>query len=297
MSTIGSQLPQVYPSGSNSLSQFQAAGYAKQQSLKSYEGLDTGFVLQTKEGDQVSLSSSSFSQMDAFMYDSQGIVQTEGGTAVARTQQNSITLASGQSFTFSVNGDLSKDELNDITNLLKGFDSVISKVKDGDISGALDNALNMGSYDSVSSYSAQIHYQQSVEMSSTTAAAAVSSSAGNSGNHNAPSASAQDAAPPPQAGQGKKVGQALDLSRFLKKLLKQFEGHSDKQLSQAKSPLDKLFQQHLDEIGNKDGSGSIYQAIKKAMDDIDNFIAGKTGTLSDTQAAQQSGPTPTSAPA
>ena len=60
----------------HSLSDFRSSTDVKEQSFKSHESFETGLVLQTKEGDQITLSSSSFSQMDALTYDSKGIVQT-----------------------------------------------------------------------------------------------------------------------------------------------------------------------------------------------------------------------------
>ncbi len=80
----------------NSLADFRSSTYVREQSFRSHESFETGLVLQTKEGDQVTLSSNSFSQLDALTYDSKGVVKTESEISVFSQSQREIRLASGQ---------------------------------------------------------------------------------------------------------------------------------------------------------------------------------------------------------
>ncbi len=142
----------------SSLSDAQVASYMRKQSVSAYESINAGLTIQTREGDVVTLSSNTYSQLDAFMYDSKGVVQTEDGIAVSSQTQREVTLTSGDSFTFSVVGDLSEEELADIEDIVKNIDAIISEMAEGDMDEAVDKALAMGTYDTVSMYSADLNY-------------------------------------------------------------------------------------------------------------------------------------------
>lgn len=294
MNNIAHQFPySALPSRQSNVPDFRSSTYTREQSFKAQESLDTGLVIQTKDGDMVTLTSNSFSAMDAYMYDSKGVVQTESGTAAFSLNQREVTLVSGQSFSFSVEGNLSEDELADIDSLIKGLDGVISEMKEGDIFGAMDKALNLGNFDTVSSFSADISYKQSYEMSSAVTATATQIQPVNeetSEQHNL-SAVPSESAPEISPGRGRKRG-LLDFDSFFKKMVKQFEALEDKQLALAKDPVNKLFKHHLDEIGtDDDDSGSVYTTLESAMKDIDSLLQERVTALFTDQLAQFSEPT------
>ncbi len=289
MSNISSQFPLAgLSSRQNSLPDFHSSRYVKEQSFNSRESLDTGLVIQTKEGDQVTLTSNSFSQMDAFMYSSKGVVQTESGTAVFSQSQREITLASGQSFSFSVEGDLSEDELEDIEAILKGLDEVISEMTQGDMQGAVDKALELGDFDSVSSFAADMHYQRSYEMISEVATTTTHVLPVNEDVPEPKSLStpAPELSPENHKSQGEKNRANLDFDQFFRKMLRQLEAHEEKQVGLAKNPIDKLFKHHLDEIReNDDETGSIYSALETTMDNVNSLIDEMVGKVFEDQLA------------
>lgn len=259
----------------NTSPDFRSAGYAKEQSVKAHESLDTGLVITTREGDQVTLSSNSFYEMDAFMYDSKGVVQTDAGLAAFSVSEREISLTSGQSFSFSVEGDLSEAELKDIEAILKGLDEVISEMTQGDMFGAVDKALLMGNYDTVSSFSADISYQQSYETRSAVAATATGALSQDdvSGEHKLQSSLASDESREYRRPRANKNGAFPDFDTFFKKMADRLASHEEKQLGLAKDPVNKLFKHHLDEIEDVDGKhGSIYRTLEKAMGEIDSLL-------------------------
>lgn len=278
MNNVANQFPYTGLSPrQNNQPDFQSASYTREQSFRSQENLDTGLVIQTRDGDQVTLTSNSFSQMDAYMYDSKGVIQADGMTAAYSQSQREITLASGQSFSFSVQGDLSEDEMEDIEAILKGLDGVIAEMKDGDMSGALDKALEMGGYDTVSSFAADISYQRSYQMSSAVSATTTQVLPANEKAAEVPVES--------PVSKGNKNGFDLDFDKFFRKMMKQFEAHEDKQIGLAKDPINKLFGHHLEKLEDGDDTaGKIYNVLEKAMNKIDSLIEkmmDKTGLESD----------------
>ena len=268
-----------YPHQNNLKGYQEAALYTKEQSISTRENLNTSVVIQTREGDQVTLHLNSFSQMDAFMYDSAGVARTESGAAAFSYSQREISLASGKQFSFSVNGDLSEEELEDIDSLLKGLDEVIYDFKSGDLKGGLASALEIGGYDSFASYSANISYSKSYQMSSTVTAAAtqtVPAGTYEPGNTLPPEGQIKTEGSLPPGQNGRPV---IDFDKFFEKLLKKLEKHEDKQLGFAKNPINKLFQHHLEETDDDKENPQVGDTIKAAMDDIESFIDKKLSEL------------------
>jgi hypothetical protein len=267
MSNIANQLPQmgVSPRRNSQPDSFSSAA-VREQSVNYNENLDTDLVLETKEGDKVTLSANSYSRMDAYLYDSKGMVQNEAGNALYSESIREITLASGHSFSFSVEGDLNEDELADIESLLQGLDGVIYEMKQGDMFGALDEAMGMGGYESVASFEANISYQQSYQMTSTAAAATTQTfpareevvGSGDAAKKSVP------------ADHSDKF--FADFDKFFDKLVKQIENHDDKIIGLAKDPINKLFGHHLGKKDDADTADSIYAILQDAMEKIDTLI-------------------------
>ena len=153
------------------------SNHVKKQSVSSYKSLDAGLTIRTKEGDLVTLTSKSFSELDAFVYNRKGVINTKSDKGVIRTKsgkstiihnKREVTLTSGKSFSFSVAGDLNEKEIGDIENIIKGIDGVISEIARGDMGNAVRKALAMGDYGTVSMYSADIRYIKSYAVTTDT---------------------------------------------------------------------------------------------------------------------------------
>ncbi|MBU2431175.1 MAG: hypothetical protein KKH99_10820, partial [Proteobacteria bacterium] len=144
MNTIHSQAMTPASVRQEALSDAQFSSYVRKQSLSVSEHMKAGLTIKTKEGDLVTLSSSSYARMDSYLYDSKGALKTETGTVAVSQNIREITLASGERFAFSVSGDLNEEELADIENIVKGIDDIISQMAEGDMEGAVADARAMG---------------------------------------------------------------------------------------------------------------------------------------------------------
>lgn len=274
MNNIDNQFPLTGLSHrQNSLPDYRSAGYVKEQSFTSHENLDTDLVIHTKDGDRVTLISNSYSQTDAYTYDSKGMVQTEAGTAAFSNSYRDISLASGKSFSFTVEGDLNEDELKDLENMLKGLDGIISDVTTGDMNGAIKGALGLGGFDSFSAFSVDINYQKYVEVTTSMAATSTQSIPAN-GNNAEQSKQPQlsqlleDLEPQPKNKQ-----LVFDFDKLFEKIINQLDYHDEKIVGFGKNPINKLFKHHLNEIENdKDKAPPLSQIIEKAMDETESFI-------------------------
>lgn len=140
------------------------ASSSSERYVNSYSGLDAGLTIQTQEGDVVTLSTSQYSELEAYEYSGQGVVRNEEGYAAASYNVREITLSSGETFTFSVEGDLNEDELEDIESIITGVDNIIGEMMEGDLKDAVSQAMSMGYYDTISSYEADITVQYGYAM-------------------------------------------------------------------------------------------------------------------------------------
>jgi len=229
-------------------------------------------TIKTKEGDLVTLTSNTYTELDAFMYDSKGVLQTDSGRVMVSQNMREITLTSGESFTFSVVGELSEEELVDIEAIVKGIDEIISQMAGGDMDGAVAQALTMGGYDTVSMYAADITYQRSVAMASEIRTEAVKTMPGAlpeadifSGNY----------------GAHKKRNNSIDtMDKFLEKMVKNLEKFEEKLVEKAQKPIDKLFKHYLEDVKERKGEEiSICDAIDNARKRIEKMIDQMTGNI------------------
>lgn len=243
MSSIQSQAASAGVSPrQNALSDSQFSSYVKKQSLSAYESLDAGLTIKTKEGDLVTLTSSSYSKLDAFLYNSKGVLQTDAGKVTATQNQREITLTSGDSFTFSVEGDLSEQELGDIEAIVKGIDEVISQMAGGNMDDAVAKALSMGGYDTVSMYAADITYQKSYQMTSEVQAETMK-----------------------------------NVDNYVEKMAERLAAHDDKLVGKAQKPVDTLFRHHLRNMRENNGEEkSIYNAIENARKQMEKMFEKMT---------------------
>src|SRR6056297_3037987 len=112
----------------------------------------------------VSLSTSQYSELEAYEYSNQGVVSNEDGYAATSYNIREITLSTGETFAFTVEGDLNEEELEDIESIITGVDGIIGEMMEGDLQDAFSQAMRMGYYDSISSYEADITLQYGYAM-------------------------------------------------------------------------------------------------------------------------------------
>jgi hypothetical protein len=279
MSNISSRFSQANLSPrQNTLPDAQLSAYIKEQSLTASESLNAGLTIKTKEGDLVTLTSDSYSQFDAYSYNSKGIVQTEQGTVVEKQNHREVTLSSGESFSFSVQGDLSQEELEDIEAIVKGIDEVISEMTAGDMKEAVATAMTMGGYDTVSAYSADITYEKSY--SSQTRVEAQTLDAEPLPENSAAVPERQSPIPalepfPENSRPWKKKNFSLkNMNEFVERMAEKLEDKDEKLAGPAKDPIDKLFDHHRGRTGRR-GRGkdqSEVNLIAQARKQLDEFI-------------------------
>ncbi len=253
MSSIQSGSLTAGPSSRQSaLSDSQFSSYVKKQSYSAYESLDAGLTIKTREGDLVTLSSNTYSKLDAYMYNSRGVMQTNAGTVSTALNQREITLESGESFTFSVSGNLSEEELLDIEAVVKGIDQIIAEMAAGDMDEAFAAALSMGGYNTIAAYSADITHTKSYAVTTEIAAATSGIEAGTKGT----------------------------MENFFEKMAEKIEKLDEKLVDKAQYPIEDLFKHHLGKIKESRGQEkSLYTAVENIQKMIDDLMDAITENL------------------
>jgi hypothetical protein len=206
------------------------SSHSRKQSVNAYESLKTGLTIKTREGDIVTLSSNSFSELNAFEYNSRGEIRTDSANARISQHTREITLTTGEQFSFSVQGDLNEQELADIEAIVKGVDSITAEVIQGDMDGAFEKALSMGNYSSVSMYSAEISHQRSYSVAEETRSTSLGPLAGSD---------------PALGTDGGNSQSSLPVDSFVEKMAQLIEDQEEKMLAKAQQPLSALFEQLL----------------------------------------------------
>lgn len=145
-----------YPYGNESV-----FASVKKQSLAASSSSSTEISITTKEGDVVTLSSEAFAELESFSYDKMGRIQNDNCLATSCVSYRSMELSAGSSFTFSVEGDLSEGELDDIEEIVATLDSIMEEMASGDMDEAMGIALEMNGYETVSAFSADLSYSHS----------------------------------------------------------------------------------------------------------------------------------------
>ena len=251
----------------------QFSGHARRQTVNAYESLDTGLTIKTREGDIVTLSSSRFSEFNSSEYNSRGKIKTDSGSALITQHTQEITLATGDQFSFSVQGDLNEQELADIAAIVKGVDSIVAEVAEGDMEEAIAQAMDMGNYSSVSMYSADISYQRSYSMTEETRSVASSPLSAPDSEANRPR-------------HNRRSHRTNHMDRFADKMARFLDKQEEKLLAKAQHPLTSLFDQlqknisDTDEVdtakASKDKKGprshDIFKAAGKQVDQLINDI-------------------------
>ncbi len=223
------------------LSNTRTASNSSELYVDSYSSFDAGLSIQTREGDMVTLSTKQYSELEAYEYSRQGVLNNEDGYAPAAYNVREITLTSGETYSFTVEGDLSEKELEDIESIISGVDDIIGEMMEGDLQGAVSQAMRMGYYDSISSYEADITVQYGYEMYSekqTAAIGALDQSMVPAGLEDAHDMDLDDNTTKETAG-----NLEISLMDQLADLLKE---QQEKTLARAREPLSGLFDHYLE---------------------------------------------------
>ena len=133
---------------------------------------DKDITLITAEGDKVTISSDSSYQSTTMTYDR----LMYGKGAYTRIRGENYNFEKDQNLSISVEGDLSKEELEDIKKLLNDIDKVMGDFLSGDMGKAMASALKIGGLESISSFEASLQYERSVSVEQQMMAQVTSSS-------------------------------------------------------------------------------------------------------------------------
>jgi hypothetical protein len=251
-----------------SLQNAQFLGQVSRQTVNAYESLDTGLTIKTREGDIVTLSSSRFFQFNSSEYNSKGEIQTDSSLALITQHTREITLSTGEQFSFSVQGDLNEQELADIEAIVKGVDAIAAEVVEGDMDQAIEQALAMGSYSSVSMYAADISYERSYSMTEATSTVSSGplSTSDSDGKNFWRSENSQRSNP--------MDGFADTMARFL-------EQQEEQSLAKAQQPIAALFDQlqkntldtvDTEETATQEQGTRVRDILKAAGEQVDQLI-------------------------
>lgn len=218
------------------LSNTSTASRSSELYVNSYSSLDAGLTIQTREGDMVSLSTRQYSELEVNEYSNQGIVSNEDGYAATSYNRREITLSTGETFAFTVEGDLNEEELEDIESIITGVDGIIGEMMEGDLEDAFSQAMRMGYYDSISSYEADITLQYGYAMYSEAQTAAT----GGLGQDPA-AAYLEDS----DDGESKRMAGNLEIP-LMDQLSDLLEQQQEDALARAREPLSNLFDHYLE---------------------------------------------------
>ena len=215
------------------------AGFQSTQSrsISAQEALNAGVTIQTREGDVVTLNAASFSEFNSSEYNSQGVVANGNSLVASSSNLREITLSTGESFSFSVQGDLSEEELKDIEAIIKGVDDIIGEMTQGDMTGAVAEAVELTTqnFGTVAAYSADLSYQRSYSMTQTETSQAYSAMPAGDQGRNKGLVDMADV----QAPTARDTGLGL-----LEKMMEQLKAQKEELLEKARNPLDSLFEKY-----------------------------------------------------
>jgi ribosomal protein L21E len=136
-------------------------GVTRANLLNASSRKSTDISLITAEGDKVTISAQSAFRAGFASYDYQGRLS---GNEV-NLQSRSLEVASENSLTISVEGNLSQDELADIKKLVTKIEKLGSEFFSRPLEDSLSQALQVGNdLDSIASFAAHLHYEQQVSV-------------------------------------------------------------------------------------------------------------------------------------
>ncbi|MGE3539019.1 MAG: hypothetical protein AB7N91_16490 [Candidatus Tectimicrobiota bacterium] len=147
----------------------------REHTLRSHDGISRSRLLQaqaethtsadftflTAEGDKVTLSADSLQQASYTRYDARGTLH--GQRLKARAEE--LTLSATQNTAFSVEGELSAEELQDIQEVVEQVSALAQDVFAGGDTDDLTQALDLDDLSTLQSFEATLEYSQSLSLS------------------------------------------------------------------------------------------------------------------------------------
>ena len=109
-----------------------------------FQKQSTDLTILTAEGDRVTLSALSQMRATSATYDHLAL---GSGTAV-QTQGQSMEQKASSAYSLSVEGDLNKQEVQEIQKIIHTIDKIMRQVLQGDLGKAMKLALKLNSFDS-----------------------------------------------------------------------------------------------------------------------------------------------------
>ena len=214
--------------------------YIKQESVTASRNQSMDLSLKTREGDVVTINTSSFSALDSYSYNQTGRMTNAGTSSTSKMSYRTMTLETGSSFTFSVKGDLNDGELDDIEKLVASLDKVMGSMVLGDMDGAVETALGITDYDTVSSFSADLNTQSSYTMATEIARERYSSNLDSDSSLSSPS-------PPSLTSLSPGLTLVEELVQRMSELMDEAEQDIQKKFQQPtfQQAIDQLFAEHL----------------------------------------------------
>lgn len=112
-------------------------------------------TIMTAEGDKVTLSTTSELQADYLTYNSLG----RTASSLFGIKAESFSLEGSRELQIQVEGNLSRRELRDIRKTMKVLDKIMKDVVSGNMDHALERALKIEQFGSISSLEANMEYE------------------------------------------------------------------------------------------------------------------------------------------
>jgi hypothetical protein len=119
----------------------------------------------TAEGDKVTISSSSATQVQLSAYDRSGQICQDGNCVSVKERGVSLSATSAQSYSFSVEGDLNAEELKDIESAVLSFRKVQEKNISGNTSSDPAKEMDFSRFQTLQAFQGLASYNRSLEVS------------------------------------------------------------------------------------------------------------------------------------
>ena len=246
ISNILSQFPDFQHVSSNA----PFAVRTQQFQAQAHTSTTSNFSFTTAEGDRVSLSTGSASQLSFESYNFLGLAEGQGVNV--RSQQLSTSVQSN--FNLLIEGDLNEQELADIQAFLQSSKGLLQELAAGNDEHAAETALSLSELDSLSS--ASLFFQQTTSIS----LAFRSTELVDQGD--AQTNDAQRRGPQDERGPGLTIGHFLDKIR---KAQDQFQIDPEKLGKRIPTLLSKLLENLENPVSEKDSPPSLFDKIRQEL--------------------------------
>jgi hypothetical protein len=155
--TVSNQPPVWQPAGQDVTTQSQEASRTGLALLSNSQHMDLSLV--TAEGDKVTLSLDSSTTARSVMKEE---VQNDGQGSMSYEKSEFTMGLYQRDLTFTVEGDLSKEEMRDIRKVLKSLDKMMNKFVTGQMGAMAAQAVKLSGLDTIAGLEANMSYQRQV---------------------------------------------------------------------------------------------------------------------------------------